>query len=317
MAALARNDERLPWRSWVRVYRRGQQLRISLRDLLGFASLPEVWSECSALAEASLIFTARQLGVSEKLTTIALGKFGGCELGYGADLDVLFIGADSAAAASLVRETNEVTADGRIFPIDARLRPEGQSGPMAVSLEAWIDYFARGRGDLWEAQALTKARPVDGPQQEGWLEAAQKIWRERGRVPDLRKRVQGMLQRIAEHRGGDPMLDFKTGPGGLMQLEFYIQALQMHMGHWEPNTLTALDAVAPREAAAPLREACLFLRRVETILRRLHDAPVSRIPADAKEQERLARRCGFPDAVTFLQENRRMREQIARLARLS
>src|SRR5687767_11630101 len=132
---------------------------------------------------------------------------------------------------------NEVTADGRTFPIDARLRPEGESGQLAVSLDAWIDYFARGRGDLWEAQSLTKARPVDGPQSAAWLEAAQKIWRERGRVPDLRKRVQGMLQRIAEHRGGDPMLDFKTGPGGLMQLEFYVQTLQMQMGHWQPNTL--------------------------------------------------------------------------------
>jgi glutamine synthetase adenylyltransferase len=67
----------------------------------------------------------------------------------------------------------------------------------------------------------------------------------------------------------------------------------------------------------PLREAYLFLRRVETVLRRMQDAPVSRIPTDPVEQTRLAKRCGCPDAGVFLQENRRMRERIARLARLS
>ena len=317
IAALARNDERLPWQSWVRVYRRAQQLRIGLRDLLGFARLTEVWTECSALAEACLVFTAQQIGVSDRLTTIALGKFGGCELGYGADLDVLFIGSDLPAAAALVREMNQVTPDGRIFPVDVRLRPEGTSGQMAVTKDAWVDYFMRGRGHFWEAQALTKARPIDGPQRDAWLEAAQKIWREHGRSPDLRKNVHSMLQRVAEHRGGDPMLDFKTGPGGLMQLEFYVQALQMHTGHWEPNTLQALAAVVPRETAVPLREAYLFLRRIETVLRRMHDTPTSRIPADEKEQLRLAKRCGFGDVAALRQENRRMREQIARLARLT
>ena len=102
-----------------------------------------------------------------------------------------------------------------------------------------------------------------------------------------------------------------------MQLEFYVQALQMHMGHWEPNSLTALEAVVPREDMPPLRDAYLFLRRVETVLRRMQDAPVTRIPTDRVEQARLAKRCGFPDAGVFLQENRRMREQIARLARLT
>jgi glutamate-ammonia-ligase adenylyltransferase len=316
MAGLARNDERLPWEAWVRVYRRAQQLRIGLRDLLGFASLTEVWSECSALAEACLVFTANRLGFSDCLTTIALGKFGGRELGYGADLDVLFIGRDASAAADLTRAMTATTADGRVFPIDARLRPEGESGQMAITLEAWTDYFKRGRGELWEVQALTKARPVDGPEQASWLGVAQKIWRERGRATDLRKRIQCMLQRIAEHRGGDPMLDFKTGPGGLMQLEFYVQALQMAAGAWEPNTLAALAKVAPGNAMQPLIEACLFLRHIENILRRAQDAPISRIPADPEEQTRLAKRCGFPNAAAFLEANQRTRETIARLARL-
>jgi glutamate-ammonia-ligase adenylyltransferase len=298
------------------VYRRAQQLRIGLRDLLGFAPLTEVWAECSALAEASLVFTAGRLGSVEDLTIVALGKFGGGELGYGADLDVLFIGADASRAAELTRAMTEVTPEGRVFPVDARLRPEGESGLMAVTLQAWIDYFERGRGDLWEAQALTKARPIAGPEQATWLEAAQRVWREHGRRADLRKRIQCMLQKIAEHRGADPVLDFKTGPGGVMQLEFYTQANQMQSGFWEPNTLKALANVAPGPAIQPLTEAYTFLRRIETVLRRQQDSGVSRIPSDALEQARLARRCGFSSRDAFLEATQCARATIARLARL-
>lgn len=315
LRGLARNDEGLPWPAWVRVYRRAQQLRIGLRDLLEFATLPEVWAECSAVAEACMLFVAEQLGLRD-LTIVALGKFGGSELGYGADLDVLFIGGDVAGAARLAREMSERTADGRIFPVDARLRPEGESGQLAVTLGEWQSYFERGRGELWEAQALTKARPIAGPQQTEWLAAAQKIWREHGQRPDLREQIKAMLQRIAEHRGSDPLLDFKTGPGGLMQLEFYVQARQMTAGHWEPNTLAALGHVAPTESVLALRDAYLALRKVETVLRRNQNAPISSLPSAPEVQQRLAKRCGYASTGGLLAAVQRARETIARLARL-
>lgn len=315
LIGLARNDEQLPWQEWVRVYRRAQQLRIGLRDILSFARLQEVWAECSALAGACLAFTIEKQGFADRLTTIALGKLGGRELGYGADLDVLFIGADAGAAAQVVREMNESTAEGRIFTVDARLRPEGENGPMAVTLDGWRDYFARGRGELWEAQTLTKARPLCGPEQEKWLIAAQEIWKEHGQRPDLRDRIKAMLQKVAEHRGG-AMLDFKTGPGGLMQLEFYVQARQMRAGVWEPNTLSALPKVAPAETAQSLAEACLSLRKVESVLRRYNDTPVSRLPADPLELNRLARRCDLSDETSLKEAVQRARETIARHARL-
>lgn len=316
IAGLSRNEEGLPWQDRVRVYRCAQQLRIGLRDLLGFAGLRDVWAECSALASACLVFTLERIGCTDRLTAIALGKLGGNELGYGSDLDVLFIGDDSAAAAQVIREMNETTAEGRIFPVDARLRPEGESGPLAVSLEAWRDYFARGRGDFWEAQTLSKGRPLVGPECESWLKSAQEVWRKHAQRPDLRERVKSMLQKIAEHRGGDPMLDFKTGPGGLMQLEFYVQARQMRSAVWETNTLEALPKVAPADAVTPLSDAYLFLRKIESVLRRSGDSPVSRLPSDPAELKRLALRCELPDENALRDRSQRARETIARLARL-
>jgi glutamate-ammonia-ligase adenylyltransferase len=316
-ANLLRNDEGLPWIEWVRVYRHAQQLRIGLRDLLGISPLQAVWEECSVLAEACLLFTAQQLGVEHDLTIIALGKFGGCELGYGADLDVLFIGGDPSAAAQLIRAMTESTAEGRVFPVDARLRPEGESGQLAIPLSAWEDYFTRGRGELWEAQALTKARPLHGSDQAAWLEFAQTVWRERGRRPDLMERIAGMLQRIAEHRGGDPMLDFKTGPGGIVRLEFYVQSLQMKLGHWEPNTLAALRRIVPAEHVTPLTEAYLTLRKVETVLRRMDDTSISRLPENPAEQNRVAIRCGLPGRDDLLHSLTKARETIQRRARFA
>jgi len=292
LMGLACNEEEIPWRDWVRVYRRAQQLRIGLRDLLGFASLEEIWAECSALAEACLVFTQRELRVDDSLTVIALGKFGGQELGYGADLDVLFIGGDPSDATRLVGAMTEQTAEGRVFPVDVRLRPEGEKGLMAVALPEWEDYFARGRGHLWEVQALTKARPLCGPQQAEWLSVAQRIWREHGRRDDLFPRIAEMLHRVQEHRGAHPELDFKTGPGGLMQLEFFVQARQMRTGLWEPNTLAALRRLnVPHtpELAAAYRT----LRRIETVLRRAEDTSASSLPTDPTAQTRLAQRCGY------------------------
>ena len=145
---------------------------------------------------------------------------------------------------------------------------------------------------------------------------AQEVWRARGQRADLREHFKALLQNVAEQLGGDPMLDFKTGPGGLMQLEFYARARQMRAGVWEPNTLQALPLVAPAESAPLLTDAYLFLRKVESVLRRFRDEPVSRLPEDALERNRLARRCGLPTESALREAAQRARETIARHARL-
>jgi glutamate-ammonia-ligase adenylyltransferase len=152
---------------------------------------------------------------------------------------------------------------------------------------------------LWEAQALTKARPVSGPQQAEWSDAARKIWRQFGECDDLFSEIAAMHERVVRERaaGGD-RLDFKTGTGGLMQLEFFTQAQQMRRAIWEPGTCAALARLADvgaidRGVAASLSAAYLQLRRVEAALRRVDDTGESRLPADEAGQRRVAWRAGF------------------------
>src|SRR5205807_2408389 len=98
-------------------------------------------TELSDMAEACLLFTARLLG-NEQLTIIALGKFGGRELTYGADLDVLFVGDDNRAAQNLIIAMAQSTTEGNIWAVDARLRPEGEKGPLVCSVDTYESYYA-------------------------------------------------------------------------------------------------------------------------------------------------------------------------------
>jgi glutamate-ammonia-ligase adenylyltransferase len=314
--------EDLSWADWVRAYRRAQTLRIALRDLLGFANLTEVQAEYSALAEACLVFVQRQLGAEDELTVIAMGKFGGRELTYGADLDVVFIGENPKLAAEVIRTMTAPTDQGVIFRMDTRLRPEGDAGLLATPLAGYEAYFASPRAQMWEAQALTKARPVSGPQQAEALAVAQQAWREFGKRADVFAQTASMHERIVRERDGEDQLNFKTGRGGLMQVEFFAQAHQMRAAVWEQNTVLALEAlgaqgIIPLENAERLREAYLFLRRVESILRRQEESSVSKLPVDEDGQVQLARRCGFGSRERLLRACDRAREEISVLAELT
>ena len=320
LRGLDRNEEDLSWEDRVRAYRRAELLRIGLRDVLGLAGLREVQCEYSALAEACLIFVQKQLGVAEELTIVAMGKFGGRELSYGADLDVIFIGQNVKAAAAIVHAMTHVTAEGLVFPMDARLRPEGEAGPLACSLAGYEDYFKK-RAQVWEAQSLSKARPISGPQQEEYLVFAQRVWRVFGERDDLFTEISAMHERVLKERARqDDLLEFKTGRGGLVQLEFFIQAHQMRSNVWQPNTLEALETLSkqdilPQTCAEKLSASYLFLRRCEAVLRRVEDKPVSTLPASPDEQRHLAVRCGYPEVNAFFADYRAARSSIAELCR--
>lgn len=321
LAALGENEEGLAPAEWVRAFRRSQVLRLGLRDILGFATLRQLHAEYTALAEACLLFVHRQLGLADAVTVVAMGKFGGREVSYGADLDVIFIGGNVKAAAELMRAMSESTAEGIVFPMDARLRPEGAAGQLCTSLAGYEAYFEK-RAQLWEAQALTKARAISGPQQGEFMELAPRIWRRFGTRDDLFEAVAAMHGRIVKERGGsDDFLDFKTGTGGLIQLEFFTQAHQLRSGCWEQNTADALDALAksgvlPAAAAATLNGHYFLLRRVEAVLRRVDDQSVSRLPADAAGQRAAAIRCGFESTESFLAACSGAREGIRMAASL-
>jgi glutamate-ammonia-ligase adenylyltransferase len=299
----------------LRAYRQTQLLRIFLRDVLGISRLSSLFAEHSALAEACLVFVNRLRGSESDLTVIAMGKFGGSEIGYGADLDVVFIGEDVRAAQHLMVAMAQPTAEGSIWTLDARLRPDGEKGILSCSLTAYEAYF-QTRGQFWEAQALTRARPLAGPLQNEFMELAQRIWRHVGQRDDLFAQIDGMLHRIRRDRGSaSDELDFKTGTGGVIEAEFLVQALQMRSGIWNPQMMGAVEELAAKgimtEAeAAALKTNYEYLRSVESVLRRWENKSVSSLPPDKTEQAKLAARAGAKSLDAFAQRYREARLNI-------
>ena len=298
----------------VRAYRRRQLLRIVLRDTLGLTNPIAIFNELSDLAEACLFFTTRLLG-GEQMTIIALGKFGGREIGYGADLDVLFVGDDVRSAQNLIVAMGQPTAEGNIRVLDARLRPEGEKGPLVCSLETYQSYYS-GRAQPWELQALSRARGVTGPLQGEFIEIAKRAWCDAGQQADLYIRIDNMLERIRRDRGsGSDFLDFKTGFGGIIEAEFLIQALQMRENIWEPNWGRAVDLLRKRgfltePERTKLQDAYGFLRRCETALRRYDNKSISVFSSDPNEQRKLAIRLDYENFDAFREKYLAARETI-------
>ena len=299
----------------VRIYRQRELLRILLRDVLELRSLPELLAEQNDLVEACLIFANRLLNPEQSLTVVALGKFGGREIGYGADLDVLFIGEDSRPAQSLIAAMAQSTAEGRVALLDPRLRPEGEKGPLISSLESFHRY-AQTRAQFWELQTLTRTRAISGPLRFEFEALAGELWRAAGERPDLVRQIENMLVRIANERGsGNDFFDFKTGIGGMIEGEFLVQALQMQHRVWEPNCLLAIEALAQQKVlektdAQNLREAYIFLRRCESVLRRWQFRSISSLPVTREEEERFARRMKFATIEDFRAPYGRARELV-------
>ena len=298
----------------VRAYRRRQLLRIVLRDALGLTNSAAIFAELSDLAEACLRFSADLLNAKD-LTIIALGKFGGQEITYGADLDVLFVGDDVRSAQNLIVAMAQPTAEGNIWAFDARLRPEGEKGPLVCPLETYQTYYA-GRAQPWELQALTRARAITGPLQSEFIAMAQQVWRAAGQHSDLPTKIDDMLDRIRRDRGtGSDFLDFKTGTGGIIESEFLVQALQMGENIWEPNWQQAIDRLHERKClgqpdVAKLKNAYVFLRRCESALRRYENRSVSALPGDPNDQRKFAIRLGYDDFDAFRPDYGTARETI-------
>jgi glutamate-ammonia-ligase adenylyltransferase len=298
----------------IRAYRQRQLLRIMLRDIMGLASPTVVLAELSDLAEACLVFAARLLG-DQRLTIIALGKFGGRGISYGADLDVLLVGEGNRAAQNLITAMAQRTVEGNIWSLDTRLRPEGENGPLVCSLETFQWYYAN-RAQLWEMQALTRARAISGPSQDQFMDVAKSAWRRACKDPELLVKIDSMLDRIRRERGsGSDFVDLKTGRGGIIEAEFLVQALQMREKIWEPNWQRAADAlhagrVFDDAEATRLKESYRFLRRCESVLRCYENKAVSTIPNDANEQRKLAVRLGYDSFENFRGDYVEAREEV-------
>jgi glutamate-ammonia-ligase adenylyltransferase len=312
LEGLSGKDEDFPPLDWVRVYRTSAVVRILLRDILGIASQEDLQLEMTNLAEACLEYCCLQLDRPEEVTVLALGKFGGCELLYGADLDVVFIGNNVKAGGQLIQAMGARTAEGAVFPMDARLRPHGEKGVLMTPLTAYREYFEH-RAQFWEAQALTKARAVYGAESQPLNIAVSEIWQRWGGKGDRKMEIQKMYRRILKERAkGDDLPYFKTGKGGLIGIEFLVQYLQMKHQVPETNTLQAIGKLTgildPGESVV-LRATYSFLRRVESVLRRVSNTSISQLPSNAEELRVLAIRLGFPGREEFLDEYTARRRQ--------
>lgn len=233
---------------------------------MGLVDIEQTHLEMTCLAEACLRFAFDGVRRELKLTKfpfaiIGLGKLGGKELGYGADLDVMFVGGEDAGdvptatklATKFIESMRRQTEAGMLFAVDARLRPDGEKGPLAGSLEAYRDYYAT-RAQLWERQALLKARFVGGDVELGkqFAAMAQEIVFGRKLTGAELDEIKAMRHRIETERGDQQHveLEFKTGPGGLIDGEFIVQALQLRHGHDHPHLRTAHTLAAINRLAS-------------------------------------------------------------------
>jgi glutamate-ammonia-ligase adenylyltransferase len=310
----------------LRVSYRRLLLGIAARDLAHRFGMSDVAAELSDLAagvlEAGLAIARLRVGAEQaaacRLSVIAMGKCGAHELNYVSDVDVIFVaepaeGADeheasrvaTQLASHLVKICSDHTTEGTIWPVDAALRPEGKAGPLVRTLESHVGYYERW-AKTWEFQALLKARPVAGDLALGqeYVDALNpKVWVAASREGFVSE-VQAMRRRVVAHipaKEADRQL--KLGSGGLRDVEFAVQLLQMVHGLHDasirvPSTMGALEALTEaayigRPDGQALLEAYSFLRTVEHRLQLFGLRRTALIPQDDESLRRLGRSLGF------------------------
>ena len=314
---------------WLWLYVKAEQVRYAIGELLEFLDVEEVETSLSRLGDAVLTHVLRQLDPRQRLLLVALGKYGGAELTFGSDLDLLFVAreSDAAAADAIVRDFRRLMHHGgplgAIFEIDLRLRPHGDAGPLATTPAVLRAYHARGSGQAWERQLLTRARVVAGAPELG-AEFQSLVTELVYRSPLAEAEAAAlwaMRRRVEQERDvvTPPERAFKTGPGGLVDFEFLVQLLQMRHGHDHPElrhpgtrrglrTLAA-SGLVPAAANRQLLENYDFLKRIEVLIRRDANKAVSVLAASPGERFVLARWLGFADEATFwLEHCRRLAE---------
>jgi glutamate-ammonia-ligase adenylyltransferase len=319
----------------LRRFRHEEFLRIGVHDIEGTLAPDEVGRQLTALAEtclrAALALARREVlrrsGLlpdppSEGLVVVGMGKLGSDELGYASDLDLIFVydpgepgwwtGRAVAheiftrIAQRTISALQTPTREGIAYRIDTRLRPSGNQGPLVSSLEAFAAYHATS-AQLWERQALIRARVVAGPeplarQLEGVIAG---FVYGRGLSEAESGEIARMRARIERERGtaGALGINIKTGRGGLVDVEFLVQALQLRHGHAHTavrarGTLAALRALEaarllPATESRALADGYVFLHAMESRLRLERDRPIDETDVDDAALLPLARRLGY------------------------
>jgi glutamate-ammonia-ligase adenylyltransferase len=309
-------DDEATLKARLRRLRQRVLLRTMARDLAGEADLAEVCAVTSELADQSIrcaqAWAEAKLGApSGKLAVIGMGKLGGRELNVSSDVDLVFLYPDGAGEHELFERTGrkliallgEVTADGFVFRVDMRLRPWGASGPLAASYDTLESYLV-AQGREWERYAWIKARPISGGEHEALLAIVRPFvfrrYLDYATLAAMRRLHTEVRADVARRELAD---DIKLGPGGIREVEFITQALQLVRGGRDRAltvrpTLEALERLAerrllPESAARELAEAYRFLRNLEHRLQYLDDAQTHALPTDAEDRARIAAMAGF------------------------
>ncbi len=278
-------------------------LRVAALDLSAQIPLETVGALLVDLADGVLAAATRASGLEDELVVIDMGKLGARELNYGSDIDIVLVGGgDPQHLVALARQA---------WRIDLGLRPEGRAGPLVRSLSSYIAYWDRW-AQTWEFQALLKARPSAGRHQLGaefTEEASRRVWGRPLGADELRslRAMKGRAEQ-AVARQGLSQREIKLGRGGIRDIEFSVQLLQLVHGRQDerlraPGTLAALSALAAggyiaRQDAEGLAGAYRFLRAVEHRLQLFWDRQVHALPASAESRAHLARVLGYRDGPT-------------------
>lgn len=303
----------------LRQLRRRELLRLALGSMVGVVDIQAIGRGLSDLAAEFLqgvLELARESGDGIECAIFAMGRFGGRELGFGSDLDVIYVYRDAgagegaqAAADALIKRVIALSEDV-LFPVelDAGLRPEGKNGPMVRSLEAYEQYYQRWALG-WEAQALLRANDIAGDRalREDFLAMAAPIRYPASFGEDQVREIRRIKARVEAERlpqGADPHRHVKLGRGSLSDVEWVIQLIQLQHGHTypdirTPSSLDALAAMADHGLVGEsdrhhLETAWLMASRVRTALTLFSGQTSDVLPSDRATLEGAARLMGYP-----------------------
>ena len=328
-------------------------VRIATRDLVGHAPLAEVTEAMTLIAEIAVETATRvshaalaarygeprnAAGVAQRLIVIGMGKLGGRELNVSSDIDLIFVYPEDGETdgersisnfefftrlgKQLIAAISEVTNDGQVFRVDMRLRPNGDSGPLACSFDMLENYFVT-QGREWERYAWIKARPLTGERHDE-LEAIRRpfVFRKYldfGTINAMRDLHAQIRREVAKKDMAD---NVKLGPGGIREIEFIAQVFQLIRGGRDRSlqikpTLHVLKLLAEksqlsRDAEVELATAYEFLRRLEHRLQYLDDAQTHNLPGKDEDRELVAQAMGFGSFAAMGMELDDHRQNVAR-----
>ncbi len=261
-------------------FRRFEEFRLGLYYLMDIIRIEDLFRYLSHLAEIEINACLERVGGQDEIVVVGMGKLGGREMTFGSDLDLIMVAEraeDVKMAESTISFLTRYTDKGPPYSIDMRLRPDGSKGTLIKSLRGYREYYLED-AQQWEVQALLKARPVAGPAQgrKGFFEMVRDVIKKRAREFDLKEIVK-MRKKIVEEVSKKRGIDVKFGEGGIEEIEFFLQGLQIVNSIRHPelivqNTDTALRRLYQKGIISEglfntLKENYRFYRRVETLLR--------------------------------------------------